>query len=84
MFCTLGCPQSQEPMVGVRERPSATDGNEARVADFGEDHDCTFCVASAQLIIAIYLELHSIRGKNFLYSLRVKIQMVEMIFEARD
>jgi hypothetical protein len=35
-------------MVGVRERPAAADGDEAGVAVFGEDHGCTFLVASAQ------------------------------------
>jgi hypothetical protein len=43
-----GRPQSQEPMVGVRERPPAADGDEAGVAVFGEDHGCTRPVASAQ------------------------------------
>src|SRR5574341_2088120 len=38
VLCAYGRPQSQEPMVGVRERPPAADGDEAGVAIFGEDH----------------------------------------------
>ena len=52
MLCARGRPQSQEPMVGVRERPPAADGDEAGVAVFGEDHGCTRPVASAQLIVS--------------------------------
>jgi hypothetical protein len=48
MLCARGCLQSQEPVVGVRERPPAADGDEAGVAVFGEDHGCTRPVASAQ------------------------------------
>src|SRR6185503_21229610 len=48
VLCARGRPQSQEPMVGVRERPPAADGDEAGVAVFGEDHGCTRPVASAQ------------------------------------
>jgi hypothetical protein len=33
-----GRPQSEEPMVEVRERPPAADGDETRVAVLGEDH----------------------------------------------
>ena len=47
VLCAHGRPQSQEPMVGVRERPAAADGDEAGVAVFGEDHGCTRPVASA-------------------------------------
>jgi hypothetical protein len=38
VLCARGRPQSEEPMVGVRERPTATDGDEAGVAGLGEDH----------------------------------------------
>ncbi len=38
--CARGCPESQEPMVGVGERPPAADGDETGVAIFGEDHSC--------------------------------------------
>ncbi|CAA9565831.1 MAG: hypothetical protein AVDCRST_MAG19-2243 [uncultured Thermomicrobiales bacterium] len=38
MLRARGRPQSQEPMVGVRERPPAANGDEAGVAVFGEDH----------------------------------------------
>jgi hypothetical protein len=38
VLCARCCPQSQEPMVGVRERAPATDRDEARVALLGEDH----------------------------------------------
>ena len=41
VLCARGRPQSQEPMVGVRERPPAADGDEAGVAVFGEDQGCT-------------------------------------------
>ena len=50
VLCTRGRPQSQEPMVGVREGPSAADGDEAGVALFGENHCCTRPLVSAQLI----------------------------------
>ncbi len=33
-----GSPESQEPMVGVRKRPTTADGDEAGVAIFREDH----------------------------------------------
>src|SRR5690606_22386344 len=33
-----GRPQGQEPVVGVRERPPAADGDEAGGAVFGKDH----------------------------------------------
>ncbi len=33
-----GRPQSEELMIGVRERPPATDGDETGVAVLGEDH----------------------------------------------
>jgi len=52
VLCARGRPQSQEPMVGVRERPPAADGDEAGVAVFGEDHGCTRPVASAQRIVS--------------------------------
>jgi hypothetical protein len=48
VLCARGRPQSQEPMVGVRERPPAADGDEAGVAVFGEDYGYTCPVASAQ------------------------------------
>ena len=38
MLCALGSPQSQEPVVGVRERPPAADGDEARVTVLWQDH----------------------------------------------
>ena len=38
VLCARRRPQSQEPMVGVRERPPAADGREARVAVLGKDH----------------------------------------------
>jgi hypothetical protein len=38
MLSAQGRPQRQEPMVGVRERPTATDGDESGVAVLGEDH----------------------------------------------
>jgi hypothetical protein len=41
VFCTCGSPQSQEPMVGVRERPPAADGDEAGVAVSRQDHGST-------------------------------------------
>jgi len=50
VLCARGRPQSQEPMVGVGERAPAADGDEARVAVFGEDHGCTCPVASAQRV----------------------------------
>jgi hypothetical protein len=40
VLCTIPRPHSQESMVGARESPSATDGDEVRVAVFGEDHGC--------------------------------------------
>ncbi len=42
MFCAYSRPQSLEPMVRVRERPTAADGDEARVANFREDHAASF------------------------------------------
>ena len=48
VLCARGRPQSQEPMVGVRERPPAADGDEAGITVFGEDYGCTLPVASAQ------------------------------------
>jgi hypothetical protein len=33
-----GSPESQEPMVGVGQRPPTADGDEAGVAIFREDH----------------------------------------------
>ena len=50
-----GRPQRQEPMVGVRECSPASDGNEAGVAVFGEDHGCTRPVTSAQRIVSLRL-----------------------------
>jgi hypothetical protein len=41
VLCARGSPQSQEPMVGVRERPPAADGDEAGVAVFWQDHGAT-------------------------------------------
>jgi hypothetical protein len=41
VLCARGSPQSQELMVGVRERPPAADGDEAGVAVFWQDHDST-------------------------------------------
>ena len=41
VFCARGSPQSQEPMVRVRERPPAADGDEAGVTVFGQDHYST-------------------------------------------
>src|SRR6476620_11671647 len=38
MFRAQGSPQGQAPMVRVGERPAATDGNQARVADLRLDH----------------------------------------------
>src|SRR5207302_823841 len=38
VLCARGSPQSQEPMVGVRERTPAADGDEAGVAVFWQDH----------------------------------------------
>ncbi len=32
-------PQGEKPMIRVRERPPATDGDESRIALFGEDHN---------------------------------------------
>jgi hypothetical protein len=57
VLCARGRPQSQEPMVAVRERSPAADGDEAGVAVFGKDHGGTRPVASAQLIVS-----HSHRG----------------------
>ena len=48
VLCTRSRPQSQELMIGVRERSPAADGDEAGVAIFGDDHSCTRPVASAQ------------------------------------
>jgi hypothetical protein len=41
VLCAHGSPQSQEPMVGVRERPPAADGDEAGVAISWQDHGST-------------------------------------------
>ena len=38
VLCTRGSPEGQEPMVGVRERPPAADGDEAGIAVFWQDH----------------------------------------------
>jgi hypothetical protein len=38
VLCARCRPHSQEPMVGVRERPSTADRDEARVALLGENH----------------------------------------------
>jgi hypothetical protein len=38
VFCACGSPQGQEPMVGIRERSPAANGDEAGVAVFGQDH----------------------------------------------
>ncbi len=43
-----GRPQSQELMVRVGEGSAPTEGDETRVANFGEDHSCTRPVAPAQ------------------------------------
>ncbi len=48
VLCARGSPQGQESMVGVRERPPAADGDEARVAVFREDHGSILLLASAQ------------------------------------
>jgi hypothetical protein len=47
VLCARGRPQSQEPMVGVRQRPAAADGDEAGVAVLGEDHGWTACARAA-------------------------------------
>jgi hypothetical protein len=51
VLCTRRRPQSQEPMVGIRERPPAADRDEARIAGFGEDHGCTLpgCICPTYL-----------------------------------
>ena len=41
VLCARGSPQSQELMVGVRERPPAADGDEAGVAVSWKDHGST-------------------------------------------
>jgi hypothetical protein len=41
VLCACGRPLSQEPMIGVRERSPAADGDEPGVAVPGEDHDST-------------------------------------------
>ncbi len=41
MLCALGSPQGQKPMVGIRERPPATDGDEAGVTLLWQDHGLT-------------------------------------------
>ena len=41
VLCARGRPQSQEPMVGVRERAPAADGDEPGVAVLGQDHGST-------------------------------------------
>ena len=51
--CAVGRPQRQEPMVSICEHPPAADGDEAGVALFRQDHDCTPSVASAQIIAII-------------------------------
>lgn len=38
MLRAHGRPQSQQPVIGVREGAAASDGDEAPVADLGEDH----------------------------------------------
>jgi hypothetical protein len=48
VFCTCSRPQGEKLMVQIRERPTAADGDEARVAVFGEDHGFTCSVASAK------------------------------------
>jgi len=40
VFCTRCGPQGEQLMVGVCERPPTADGDEARVANFREDHGC--------------------------------------------
>ena len=49
VLCARGRPQSQEPMVGVRERPAAADSDEARVTVLGENHGytCPSCICPA-------------------------------------
>src|SRR5205814_8206964 len=41
VFRTRCGPQGEQLMVGVCERPSTADGDEARIAVFREDHGCT-------------------------------------------
>jgi hypothetical protein len=38
----MSCPQSQEPMIGVREWSPSTNHDEAGGAVFGQDHGCDF------------------------------------------
>ncbi len=45
VLCARGRPQSQEPVVGIRQRPAAADGDKAGVAFFGEDHGGTRPIA---------------------------------------
>ena len=39
MFCTQGRPQREVVVIPISKGSTAADGNEARVAHFGEDHD---------------------------------------------
>ena len=43
VFCAYGGPQSQELVIGVRERPPAADGDETGVTVFGKNHGCRSC-----------------------------------------
>ena len=38
VICAAGCPQSKEPMVGVRERAPPSKGDQPGIAVLGEDH----------------------------------------------
>jgi hypothetical protein len=41
VLCARGRPQSQKPMVRVREPPPSAEGDETRVAVLGKDHRST-------------------------------------------
>jgi hypothetical protein len=41
-------PQGEQLVIRIREGSAAADGDEARIALFGEDHGVTFLLASAQ------------------------------------
>jgi hypothetical protein len=42
-------------MIRIQKRPAAADGDEARIAGFGEDHGCPFL--SSRIIEIIYTEM---------------------------
>ena len=58
VLCTRGCPPGEQVMVRIREGPPATEGDEARVALFGEDHGSPVMNTDFTYLISIEIVAH--------------------------